>query len=269
VLTGPKSKKFTKTLAVLLSSIKFIGGGLNKVLANNNSNSNSYSMNQKLICGLVAGPLFTIGSGIGLYHLFKKEEPIIIDSEKFLVLEIDKVLESFPCAEFKSELKNEKDKIKFKELKKEADKIKEIDAYLNNYLRKNEFKTHPIEEKLIAQIMIEKYEIPEIKSHIKWDFINKNYKYKSLLNNNAFVYLEVVGLHNYILQNFLNKENNDIADNLKKLVDLKNKTLKYKDNVCEETIVFNGENDSLTISHFEQNQKMWQLTLTKTKNIIC
>ena len=109
--------------------------------------------------------------------------------------------------------------------------------------------------------------LPEIKSHIKWDFINGNYKYKSILDNNAFVYAEIAGLNNYILLTFFNEENNDIEDNLKRLVDLKNKTLKYKDNICEETIVFNGNNDSITISHFEQNQKMWQLTLTKTENI--
>lgn len=160
-------------------------------------------------------------------------------------------------------------------------KIEKLDAYLNNTefvitneLKENKFKKQKIEEveepnerKLIAQIMIEKYETPEIKSHIKWDFINGNYKYKSILDNNAFVYTEIAGLNNYILQTFFNKENNDIEDNLKRLVDLKNKTLKYKDNICEETIVFNGNNDSITISHFEQNQKMWQLTLTKTENI--
>lgn len=74
-------------------------------------------------------------------------------------------------------------------------------------------------------------------------------------------------MNNYILQSFFSEENNDVANNLKKLVDLKNKTLKFKNDICEETIVFNENNDSITISHFEQNQKMWQLTLTKTKNI--
>lgn len=229
-------------------------------------------MSQKLICGLVGGTLFTVGTGFVLHELFKKEEAIVIDSEKLLVHEIHNVLKSFPCAEFKSELEDEKDKIKFDELKKGADKladlsikIKELDAYLNN--TEIEEVEKPNERKLIAQIMIEKYETPEIKSRIKWDFINGNYKYKSILDNNAFVYTEIAGLNNYILQTFFNKENNDIEDNLKRLVDLKNKTLKYKDNICEETIVFNGNNDSITISHFEQNQKMWQLTLTKTENI--